>query len=417
MIERLAPPPSQKRLAVRVTPAAERSLKKGHPWLFDQAIINQEGLDSGRAGDIAVVFDRKRRFLAIGLFDPYSPIRVKLLHHGSPAQIDEEWFRARVREAAARRAEIDFDQTTGYRLVFGEGDYLPGLIIDRYGDTLVVKVYAAIWFPWLHIIIDEAISVTGAQRVVLRLARLLQNSPEKSGGLADGTRLWGDRPDGPVLFKEHGLIFAADVVRGHKTGAFFDHRDNRQWVRKVARGRSVLDVYAYTGGFSVYAAAGGASDITAVDISRPALDLAAENIARNVAAGLMPPVLFEPIVGDAFAVLDQLEETGRRFDLIVADPPTFAKRREEVDAALHSYRQLTGRLLSVLKPAGILVVASCSSRVSPDRFDENVFAAAEEAGRPLWIHQRTGHAVDHPVRTEFPEGAYLKCLFASPIDG
>lgn len=416
MIDRLAPPPSAKRVAVRVTPAAERSLKPGHPWLFDQAITNPEALADSSAGDVAVVFDRKRRFLAIGLVDPHSSIRVRLLHHGPPTTIDETWFRERVQAAVERRAALPATDTTGYRLIFGEGDHFSGLIVDRYSQTLVVKLYSAVWFPYLHIIINELIALIDAERVVLRLSRTLQSDAERSWGWVDGQILWGDPPPGPIVFRENGLFFAADVIRGHKTGTFFDHRDNRQWVRKVAQGRSTLDVYAYTGGFSVYAAAGGASDITAIDISRPALELAAENIARNVAEGVADAVPFTPLIGDAFKLLGELAAAGRRFDLVIADPPTFAKRRDEVDGALAAYRRLTALLLDVASPGGILVVASCSSRVPAELFFETVLRAAEQVERPLWIHRKSGHALDHPVLDSFPEGEYLNCLMASPID-
>ncbi len=412
MIAPLAPPPASKRLAVRITPIAERPLRRGHPWLFDGGITNLEELADGRAGDLAVVFDQKRRFLAIGLYDPHSPIRVKVLHHKQPTRIDNEWFLEKVREAAGRRASLDPQQTTGYRLIYGEGDGLPGLIVDVYADTLVVKVYSAIWFPYLHVILNEALALTAARRVVVRLARTLQQRPDLCWGIVDGGMLWGDAPADPVPYLENGLVFTADVLRGHKTGTFFDHRDNRLWVKNAARGRHVLDVFCYSGGFAVHAAVGGAHSITAVDVSRPALKAAAENLRLNGCSD----VPFEPLVGDAFDLLAQLATQGREFDLLILDPPSFAKQKSEIPAAVRAYRQLTHLALNLLSPGGILVFASCSSRVSAELFYQTVMDAAEEAGRPLWVHRQVGHALDHPVRPTFPEGAYLKCLFASPID-
>ena len=401
------PPPSPKRLALRVSKAAEKQLRGGHPWLFDQAIQQQK--QDGRAGDLAVVFDQKKKFLAVGLYDPASPIRVKILQHNTPAKIDQAWFTAKLREAAERRAALPEQETTGYRLVYGEADGLPSLIIDRYADTLVIKLYSAGWLPHFGTLLTAIDDVCPAERWILRLSRNLQSAG--AFGLTDGMVLRGTVPDAPIEFIENGLTFAADVVHGHKTGFFFDHRDNRQRVGRLAKGKRVLDVFAYSGGFSAYAAAGGAKEVTSLDISEPALRDAAANVARNA-----PDVPHYSVAGDAFSELAKLAGQGVVFDLVIVDPPAFAKSQKEVGRAVSSYARLTHLALTLVAPGGILVMASCSSRVKPDQFFTAVFAAAEEVERPLWEHFRTGHAIDHPVVDRFPEGEYLKCLYASPID-
>ena len=249
------PPPAERRLALRVTPAGQRALRSGHPWLFDQAVAGVSGrLSPGRPGDLAVIFDDRRRFLAIGLYDPTSPIRVRVLAHGAPESIDRAWLYAKLTSAAAWRATLPEGGTTGYRLVHGENDELPGLVIDRYDATLVVKLYSLAWVPWLPELRAMLAEVCPSACIVLRLSRELLQRPEFLYGLESGDVLAGPVPAGPVPFDENGLHFEADVLRGQKTGFFFDQRDNRARVGKLAAGQRTLNVFAYTGGFSLYAA-------------------------------------------------------------------------------------------------------------------------------------------------------------------
>lgn len=400
--------PAAQRIAVHVTPAAERVLRGGHPWVFDESIRKQNR--EGAPGDLAVIFDSKRRFLAIGLYDPESPIRVRVLQHHQQATINRAWFADRLHAAAAIRAPLPAQQTTGYRLMHGENDGLPGLILDRYGETLVLKLYTAAWLPHLRDVLPVLADIQPHTRLVLRLSRRLQSSAGRYG-LHDGQIIDGDTLDGPVQFVENGLHFAADVVEGHKTGFFFDQRDNRAHVRDLAAGRRVLDVFAYSGGFSVYAASGGASEVLSVDVSAPALAAAEANIARNRDNPRVRAAQHTTLAEDAFDVLERLQAEGRTFDLVIVDPPSFAKRAAEVDRALAAYARLARLALGVLEPGGVLVSASCSSRVPADAFFATVTQAARDAGRPLAELRRTGHALDHPVG--FPEGAYLKCLFAA----
>ena len=438
------PRPSAKRIAVHVTPAAERALRAGHPWVFDQAIRSQS--HEGQPGDLAVVFDAKRRFLAIGLYDPRSPIRVRVLQHREPANIDRAWFTARLRAAAEIRRPLTLTGTDGYRLVHGENDDLPGLVIDRYGGprlpvvgipslrdgtaamrnampladvakgegvaltgTLVLKLYTAAWLPHLADILAGLESIQPAEHIVLRYSRNLE-ALMLPYGLADGDVLSGDPLSGPIVFQEYGLRFAADVAHGHKTGFFFDQRENRAQVHLLAAGRRVLDLFAYSGGFSVYAAAGGATSVTSVDISAPALEAAAANFAlnRDTPGDQVEHTL---VVADAFDALEGYKDSGQTFDMLIVDPPSFAKSATEIERALAAYARLARLATGLLTPGGILVMSSCSSRVSAGAFFDTVTQAAQQAGHPLAEILRTGHALDHPIT--FPEGAYLKCLFAS----
>lgn len=401
-------PPAEKRLAVRVTPAAQRSLRAGHPWVFDHAV--QSVSTEGRAGDLAVIFDEYRRFLAVGLYDPHSPIRIRVLQQGTPATIDEQWLSGRLEAAAARRAPLSGTETDGYRLVHGENDGLPGLVIDRYAETLVVKLYTLAWLPWLPALIRALVAIQPYDALVLRLSRDVASDSGRLYGLKDGATLSGRPPAERVRFRENGLLFAADVLHGQKTGFFLDQRDNRARVRELARGRRVLNAFAYSGGFSVYAAAGGASSVVSLDLSEAALADAVLNFELNRSLPAVAACRHTTLAGDAFDALADLRRSGARFDLVIADPPAFAKRESEVERALESYARLTKLVLAATQPGGTVVLASCSSRVAESDFFATVNQAAVAVRRPLREIERTGHALDHPVG--FPEGAYLKCLFA-----
>lgn len=402
----LLPKVSEKRMAVHVKPAAERALRSGHPWIFDEAIRSQS--HEGQSGDLAVIFDHERRFLAIGLYDPDSPIRIKVLQHRQPATINRNWFAERLSAAAAIRKPLLTQQTDGYRLIHGENDGLPGLVIDRYADTLVLKLYTAAWLPHLTDILDGLQVVQPCEHLVLRLSR---NLDVARYGLHDGQFLVGDALTEPVRFQENGLHFAADVVHGHKTGFFFDQRENRAAVRDRAFNKQALDVFAYTGGFSVYAAAGGATSVTSLDVSAPALAAAEANFALNKDNANVAHAHHKTLVADAFDGLQQLHSVGQRFDLVIVDPPSFAKSAVEVCGALAAYARLTQLALNLLSAGGVLVMASCSSRVTAEDFFKTVVTTARDSGRSLTDISYTRHALDHPIR--FPEGAYLKCLFAT----
>lgn len=394
----------RRRLAVRITRDAERQIRGGHPWLFDASITAAP--DDGAACDLAVVFDHRRRFLAIGLYDPHSPIRVRVLHQGEPRTIDDAFFVERVEAAYRRRLPLlDVGSTTGVRVVHGENDRLPAVVVDAYGEVAVVKLYSAAWLPHLDALIAAVGRVLTPRSVVLRTARNVA-----AVGLVDGSTVAGEPVDGPVAYRENGLDFEADVVAGQKTGAFLDQRDNRQRVRELSRGIEVLDVFACTGGFSVHAAAGGASSVHSVDLSAGAIGTAKANMERNRRLASVRACRHTTAVGDALREMSRLRAEGRRFGLVVVDPPSFAQRGDQRRSALRAYERLAEQAVALTEPGGRVVLASCSSRVTADEHLDAVERGAQRAGFTLASPVRTGHALDHPVG--FPEGAYLKAVFA-----
>lgn len=401
------PRPSERRIAVRVTDDARRRIRGGHPWVFESSITSVTGV--GREGDLAVVFDSQRRFQAIGLYDPTSAIRVRVLHHGAPEPITPEWWRRQVTVALARRAAlVESDDTTGYRCVHGENDGLPGLVVDRYDAVLVVKLYSAAWVPHLPTVVEVLEQLLEPELVVLRLSRAVQRL--RLDDLGDGAVLLGKPPRRPVLFRENGLEVEADVIAGQKTGYFLDQRDNRRLVGSSTEGARVLDVFCCTGGFSLAAAAGGARHVVSVDLSAPALQAARRNLARNCDRPAVAACRHETITGDAFDVMAELASDGERFDVVVVDPPSFGPNKASVPRAMGAYTRLTELAVRLVGDGGLLFQASCSSRVPADDFFAAVDYAAGGAGRRLDQLQRTGHPLDHPVG--FEHGAYLKALFA-----
>lgn len=385
-------------LAVKLSKNAQRAVKQGHPWIFSEGIskINKEP----NTGDIAVLFDaRTNKVMGVGLYDGASPIRIKVLFNKGGTTLDAAFFDEQINAAYEQRKPLFKKHTNGYRLLFGENDGFPGLICDCYDSITVVKLYSAIWLPYLHLILPLIIQRTACTALVLRLSRNLQKAQI---GLQDGQVVYGHLANETVQFMEHGLFFNANVIKGHKTGYFLDHRHNRYNLQKRAKGKTVLDVFAYAGGFSVHALAGGAKEVTSVDISEQALMLAQDNAALNQCKGSHIRVQ-----GDAFEVLNSFIEQGKTFDIVVIDPPSFAKQQAELKRALHSYKRLVAQGAQLTAPAGTLIMASCSSRVSASVFFDLVNNELKASGRNFDLTQQTFHDIDHPIR--FTEGAYLKC--------
>jgi 23S rRNA (cytosine1962-C5)-methyltransferase len=400
------PPVPERRLAIRLTPDALRQVRGGHPWVYAEAITSVSD-DKAPPGTLAVVFDTDRKFAAIGLWDPDSPIRLRVLHAGSPRKVDAEFWRSKVARAADIRAPLAAQGTTGWRFLHGENDGMGGLIVDRYDSTLVCKVYSAAWLPHLNDVLEALRTAEQPERIVLRLARLASDDPAfTDAGLIDGMIVLGDAPNGPVMFDENGLSFEADVVMGQKTGHFLDQRDNRQFIRQVSSGARVLDVFSCTGGFSVHAAAGGASAVHSVDLAGPAIEAAKRNMAHN--SSTTSATRHVATVGDAFEVMDRLGRSSEHFDIVIIDPPSFASKASESDRALRAYRKLAELGLPLIAPGGRLLQASCSSRVSEDDLVSTVHAAIRSHGRTASREQLFGHALDHPV--SFRQGRYLKAI-------
>lgn len=381
-------------------------IRGGHPWLYDASIREQNR--PGQPGELAVLFDRSDKFLALGLYDPLSPIRVRVLHCGKPVTADDNWWRARLQTTLARRDGLFDAQTTGHRCISGESDGWPGLVLDRYDTTFVLKLYSAAWLPRVGEVVGWLREALQPERLVLRLSRNIQSLAEKEFNLREGQMLIGDAPGGPVVFLETGIRFEAEVIRGQKTGFFLDQRENRRRVETLAAGRDVLNAFSFSGGFSLYAARGGARSTTDLDISSHALDSARRNFALNAANPHIAACRHECAQADTFDWL--AASTRADFDLIVLDPPSLAKRETERAGAIQAYRRLTLLGLPRLRPGGILVAASCSAHVSAPEFHDAVLDALRSSRRKFVELVRTAHAPDHPAT--FPEAQYLKCVFA-----
>ncbi|MEL6836426.1 MAG: class I SAM-dependent rRNA methyltransferase [Bacteroidota bacterium] len=395
--------PVPARLAIRLKPAAERMVRKQHPWVFDASITKQN--KEGKAGDLAIVFDQKKnKFLALGLYDPHSPIRIKLLQFNQGATIDTDWFEQRIRQAHDKRLPLLATATNSYRLLHGENDGLPGLIADVYAQVVVVKLYSLIWLPYLPMVLPIILQVTQSETLVLRLSRNVQKEKELLQGLEDGQVLYGELADPVIVFEEHGVRFSANVIAGHKTGYFLDHRHNRKRVGELAKGKTVLDVFSYAGGFSVHALAGGAKEVYSLDISAQALEIARHNALLN----LPEPKLYT-IAKDAFVAMEELQQKRKQFDIVVVDPPSFAKKASEVPGAIRSYERLARLAIPLVSKGGILALASCSSRVKAEEFFAVAEQALQQSGRRSRELDRTFHDIDHPI--SIPEGAYLKCIY------
>jgi 23S rRNA (cytosine1962-C5)-methyltransferase len=423
-------------LRLRLTAAAESIVRGGHPWVFAESVREQNR--DGAAGELAVIYDRKDEFLAVGLFDPDSPIRVRVLQAGRPQTIDANWWAARLDAAVRRRDGLFDERTTGYRLINGESDGWPGLVLDRYGTTLVLKIYTTAWLdrlPGMVALIRERL---GPETVILRMSRNIQGpasgkgSPPDPGSLprrvgegelpAAGPPIWrdgevvfqksADSPPAPncgapVGFLETGLRFKADVVRGQKTGFFLDQRENRRWVESVALGRRVLNAFSFSGGFSLYAARGRAKSVTDIDLSAHALTAAERNFKLNGDEPGVARCPHECVPADAFEWLAGHRE--RRFELIVLDPPSLARREVERARAIRAYGKLAGDALNHLSRDGILVACSCSAHVGAEEFFDAVRRSAILAERKFEELRTTRHAADHPAA--FKEAEYLKGIF------
>lgn len=386
------------RLAVKLNAKGEQHVVKGHPWVFSNSIVKVN--DDAQSGDLAIVFSKnKNKLIGLGLYDANSPIRIKMLTNGS-ANIDATFFKARIQVAYDKRASLLATQTNSYRLIFGENDGFPGLIADVYANVLVVKLYSEIWLPYLEAILPALQETSKAETVLLRLSRALENS--KAHDFKDGDVIYGTLDNEVVEFVEHGVNFSANVIKGHKTGYFLDHRANRRQVGKWSSGKTVLDVFSYAGGFSVHALANNASEVTSLDISKQALEIAQQNGKLNPYKGI-----HKTIAGDAFEEMQKLIDRKKTFDVVVIDPPSFAKQASEIPLAKKKYAQLAQLGVQLTAKNGLLVLASCSSRVQSQAFFDINKQVLNATNRSYKVLLKTEHDTDHPVA--FSEGAYLKC--------
>jgi 23S rRNA (cytosine1962-C5)-methyltransferase len=413
------PSPALPRLKLTLTATAESIVRGGHPWVYSDSVRSQNR--AGTMGELAVMYDRKDKFLAVGLFDPDSPLRVRVLHAGKPTTLDDAWWQTRLSSTLARRAGIADTQTNGLRFINGESDGWPGLVLDRYDTTLVLKLYTAAWLPQLRRIRDLILGQCQPERLVLRLSRNIQATAEawddaatptpplhrKGTGWRDGDLLHGPALTGVVTFLETGIRFESDVLRGQKTGFFLDQRENRRRVETFSANADVLNAFSFSGGFSLYAARGGAKSVTDLDISQHALAASERNFQLNQAHPKVTGAQHRAIQADAFEWIEQAKPA--QFDVAIVDPPSLAKRETERAVAIQAYSRLAANGIRLLRPRGVLVAASCSAHVNAEEFFSAVRGAAQRSGRRLEELGTALHAPDH-VAT-IPEAQYLKCIY------
>ncbi len=405
-------------------PGREKSLLRRHPWIFSGAVGEMRGPIG--IGETVEVRSVQGEFLAWAAFSPQSQIVARVWSWDETDVIGPEFFRKRLTAAIARRQlsvssnqlSVIGDQPainnerslitdncsliTG-RLVHAESDGLPGLILDRYGDTLVMQSLSAGPEHWRDTLAELALELTGAARVFERSDADVRQLEGLSMRIAS---IKGDEPPERIIIEENGLKFAVDVRRGHKTGFYLDQRLNRARVRALAAGRDVLDCFCYTGGFTVNALTGGASSVTAVDASADALSMVAENLALNQ----LPLDRVELLDGDVFQLLRKFRDSRKSFDMIILDPPKFAPTAAQAEKAARGYKDINLLAFKLLRPGGLLVTFSCSGGISDDLFQKIVASAALDAGVNAQILEHLHQSPDHPVALNFPEGAYLKGL-------
>jgi 23S rRNA (cytosine1962-C5)-methyltransferase len=382
-----------------------RHLRAGHPWVFRKAIDKApRGLPAGATVDVV----EGGRFVARGYYDPHSAIAVRVLTREPTEAVDATFWRRRIARAVQLRREL-VHGTTGMRLVHGESDLLPGVVVDRYDRWAVMKLYSAGLTPHRAAIVEAVRAAQEDLAGVYGRDEIPRDDDDEGGaGSAPAGRvLWGAEPPERIAIDEHGMRMLVDVRLGQKTGTFLDQRENRRMVRELARGRDeVLNCFSYTGGFSLAAALGGSKHVVSVDVDRDAIALARDIFREN---GL-DPADHAFATEDVFDILGRYKREGRRFDLVVCDPPAFAKSQKAVESALAGYASLNRAALAVLAPGGILVTASCSARVTSEMFFDAVKEAAFKGRIDLQLVEERHQPPDHPVHPQFREGRYLKCF-------
>jgi 23S rRNA (cytosine1962-C5)-methyltransferase len=388
-------------IKIKISKTLESKIRKGYPWIFKYQL--QSDLTDHLKSGLAVIYDQKNRFLAIGLWEPDSDLCFRVLNLLDTVEIDTPFFLKRFQQALLLRKGLEKQGTTGYRVLNGENDGFPGLVLDRYDKTWVLKVYAKSWFPYLERMLEIILIEKSVDQVVLRLAR---NTEDPFAHFIDGQVLYGPDFIAPVKFCENGLKFYVDVVNGQKTGFFLDQRENRLQIKKISSGLSVLNVFSYTGGFSIYAVSGGCRSLVEIDSNSFALNYSLQNLKLNYPK--KQNFEYSQIEGDAFQKLHELKLQNRQFDLVILDPPAFARKKKHRPQALEAYSRLAELGVQLVAPGGRLFSASCSAHISAKEFYKAVNYGVGFANKRLQEITKTRHALDHPVK--FKELQYLKSL-------
>lgn len=389
------------RLTLR--PGHVKPIWAGHPWVYAQAVGRVEGTPG--AGDVVDVVDPEGRFQGRGFYSPGSALAVRLLSRRPDETLDEAWLAGRVAAAAARRERLlglPSEATDGFRVVHAEGDGLPGLVVDRFGDTACVQLLTAGMKRREEAVFAAVAALPGVARVV----EMAGGEGQRREGIAAETRTVRGEAADALAFRERGFRLRVPLALAQKTGYYFDQRDNRERVEALAPGRRVLDACSYLGGFALAAARGGAAAVVAVDRSEAVLAAAAEIAAAN---GLGERIAWRP--GDVRRDLGRWADAGERFDLVVLDPPKLAPTARHLDRARPAYEGLNAAALRLVAPGGVLATCSCSAAVGPEDLLRVVAVAARRMGRTATVLAIGGQAPDHPTPAAFPEGRYLTCAF------
>lgn len=380
----------------------EKSPNNRHPWIFSGAISRVEGKPAN--GDVVDVWNSKARFVARGIYNEKSQIQVRLLTWNPNDTIDEDFWRRRLRRAVAgRQALIEDPETDAFRLVHSEADGVPGFIADQYGTWLVVQFLSLAAERYRNTILNILVDLVAPQGIYERSD---VEGREKEGLVPVTGPVWGEVPPDLIEIIENGHTFLVDIKLGQKTGFYLDQRENRQKATKYFRGKEILNAFAYTGAFSVYAAHAGAKRILNVDSSERSLQIAERNMRRN-GFGDREDVY---AVADVFEIMRAYRDNRWKFDVVILDPPKFAHSQRHVEKATQGYKDINLLAMKIIKPGGILITFSCSGAVSPDLFQKVLFGAAVDAGRPVQIIERLSQGPDHPVLLSYPESEYLKGL-------
>ncbi len=383
-------------------PGREKSVLNRHPWIFSGAIEAVQG--NPGIGDTVQIRDSSGKALAQAAYSPHSQIRARIWTWNPEEDINPQFFARKLKSAITIREQVVPPQETdALRLVFAESDGIPGFVADRYGEYLVVQFLSAGAEAWREVLVEEIEALTGVQGIYERSdvdVRELEGLAPRAGNL------WGDEPPRVINIHENGLHFGVDIHAGHKTGFYLDQRANRNLLKGFSTGKEVLNCFSYTGGFSIYALAGGATSVLSVDTSADALVMGVENLKLNH----FPADRASWMEGDVFQVLRKFRDQARSFDVIVLDPPKFAQTAAQAERAARGYKDVNLLAFKLLRPGGILFTFSCSGGVSPDLFQKIVAGAAADAGVETRILYRMSQGTDHPVALNFPEGLYLKGL-------
>lgn len=380
----------------------EKSVNNRHPWIFSGAIGRVEGNPAN--GDVVDVWNSKARFVGRGIYNDKSQIQVRLLTWNPNDSIDEDFWRRRIRRAiAGRQALLESPDTDAFRLVYSEADGVPGFIADQYGTWLVVQFLSMAVERYRQTIIDILVDLVAPQGVYDRSEG---ESREKEGLVSVTGPVWGEIPPDMIEITENGHTFLVDIKLGQKTGFYLDQRENRQKASKYFPNKEILNAFAYTGAFSVYAAYAGAKRIMNIDSSERALQIAERNMRRN-GFGEREDIY---AVADVFEIMRAYRDNNWKFDVVILDPPKFAHSKRQVDKATQGYKDINLLAMKLLKPSGVLISFSCSGSISSDLFQKVLFGAAVDAGRHVQIIERLTQGPDHPVLLTFPESEYLKGL-------